>query len=213
MTTEMNAHQGQRSATGTERRWLRRTASLAAGLVIAGSLVATGPAEAAESWQRHQLDGDACYDAATMDSNRNGYAEVIWFDLDNDCKFDTRMWNSVGSEDFMESMTFDMDEDGHWETWIADNDQRVGFDVAYFDDGQDGRYDRWMRIPAASTPVGTGSGTSTVSLGPVTNPDPVYSLVLRLAEETGTAVFSESDRDGDGWYDYEDARPGDPFRH
>ena len=58
---------------------------------------------------------------------------------------------SEGSDDFAESMTYDMNEDGRWEFWLVDTNQRVGFDVVYFDDNADGYYDRWAPMAASRT--------------------------------------------------------------
>ncbi len=204
----MTIQTNPRTSARSRRRWLRRSAVVTMGLTTMGSLALASPAYAYESWQLYQVDGDACYDVATMDADGNGFFEEAWFDLDNDCRWDTRVWNSVGADNFAESATFDMDEDGYWETWVADNDQREGFDVAYFDDNHDGRYDRWVSL----RPVASASGTFGF-VGPPTNPSPFYTLMLQLAGETGTAVFGSSDRDGDGWYDHEDSWPGDPYRH
>ena len=85
----------------------------------------------------------------TLDASFNGNYEVAWFDLDNDCRWDTKIWNSVGGDDFAESMTYDMNEDGRWEYWLVDTNQRVGFDVVYFDDNADGYYDRWAPMAAS----------------------------------------------------------------
>lgn len=123
---------------------------LAAAAVSTGASPATGAGSAA-SWRLHQLDRDRCWDAETMDADLNGYTEDIRYDADNDCRWDARVWNSVGRDSFLESMTFDMNEDGRWEYWLADNDQQEAWDVAHFDDNADGRYDRWACIPRAPT--------------------------------------------------------------
>jgi hypothetical protein len=51
-----------------------------------------------------------------------------------------------------------------------------------------------------------------VMVGPVTNPDPFYTLMVTLAEQTGQVAFGPTDSDRDGWSDTQDARPYDPFR-
>ena len=59
------------------------------------SLLAPGTASAAASWKVWQTDGDRCWDSTTMDANFNGNYEVALFDLDNDCRWDTKIWNSA----------------------------------------------------------------------------------------------------------------------
>ena len=51
-----------------------------------------------QRWRRWELDNDRCWDVTTLDQNDNGYSEVAWFDLDNDCRWDTKIWNSVGGD-------------------------------------------------------------------------------------------------------------------
>src|SRR5688572_7417362 len=115
-------------------------------VAAAAALVAPGAAQAA-GWQYWQLDSDRCWDASTLDANGNGYAEITWYDMDNDCRWDTKVWNSVGGEAFAEAVTFDASEDGRWDLWLVDTDQQVGHEIAYFDDNADGYYDRWAYVP------------------------------------------------------------------
>ena len=188
--------------------------SRVAVLVVAGMLLAAGVASAAATaatWKFHQLDGDRCWDAATMDANFNGWIEDVRYDVDNDCGWDTRLWNSVGGESFMESMTFDMDEDGRWEYWLADNDQREGFDVVYFDDNRDGRWDRWAYVPRAApdTTLAEQIGRGTV-VGGAPQRSGAMGLVEFLAGFTGRAVWAPADRDRDGTPDHMDRYPGRP---
>ena len=104
---------------------------------------------------------------------------------------------------------------------------RIATEQALIDDNGDGLYDRREYL-ASVLNTNTGPGTSVMIIGgtdrgslvpvsgfvgPVTNPDPMYTLILRLAEATGTVAYSPPDSDGDGWYDHEDARPSDPYRH
>ena len=114
---------------------------------VAAMLSTAGVASAAASWKYWQLDGDRCWDSTTLDASFNGNYEVAWFDLDNDCRWDTKIWNSVGGDDFAESMTYDMNEDGRWEFWLVDTNQRVGFDVVYFDDNATGTTTAGRRWP------------------------------------------------------------------
>ncbi len=207
-----NDKQSSRADRWGRGRVLRRFTT--AAVVLAGVMATTVlPAEASGDWIYFNVDADRCNEIALMDADGNGFFEDQWFDTDNDCSFDTRLWNTTGSDNFLEAMTFDMNEDGNWEVWHVDTDQRVGFEVAYFDDTGDGFYDRWQRIPAVANAAGSGSRWTTMTMGGPSEPSGVNRLLVQLAEATGTAVWGEPDRDGDGWSDNRDARPGDPFRH
>src|SRR5688500_3558008 len=102
---------------------------------------AASAATTAAQWKLWQTDNDRCWDAATMDANFNGNFEDARFDLDNDCRWDTRMWNSVGGDGLAESLNYDMDENGVAEFLMLDNNQRVGFEWLYLDLNQDGVYE------------------------------------------------------------------------
>ncbi len=54
---------------------------------------------------------------------------------------------------------------------------------------------------------------SQMIIGPVTNPDPMYTLLLNLAAETGQVAWGPDDSDHDGHFDNYDDHPHDPFRH
>lgn len=111
--------------------------ALGAGLALAGA----APADAAGSWNFVQLDSDWCYDSATLDLEGNGYPNDVWFDLDNDCHWDARVWNTTGGDDFLEHLTYDGDENGRPEYFLWDTDQRVGFDYYLRDLDQNGFWD------------------------------------------------------------------------
>ena len=123
------------------------------GLVVVAVVLATAGSASAAGWRTYQVDNDRCWDATSLDQNGNGYWEIMWFDLDNDCRWDTKIWNSVGGDTFAESLTYDMNEDGRWEAWLVDTDQREGFEVVYFDDSGDGYYDRWAYVPQAAPDI------------------------------------------------------------
>ena len=156
-----------------------------------------GVASAAASWKYWELDGDRCWDSTTLDASFNGNYEVAWFDLDNDCRWDTKIWNSVGGDDFAESMTYDMNEDGRWEFWLVDTNQRVGFDVVYFDDNADGYYDRWAPM-AASRSMTLAEVLGQGSFGGTIRQSGAMGLVTYLAGYTGQAAWAPGDRDSDG---------------
>ena len=70
---------------------MKRT-SLLGLIVLLGvtAAFATAGSASAGGWRYYQLDNDRCYDLTTLDQNGNGYAEMAWFDIDNDCDWDTR---------------------------------------------------------------------------------------------------------------------------
>ena len=169
------------------------------GLATAQSAIASG-------WRTWQLDNDRCWDSTTLDQNDNGYWEVAWFDVDNDCRWDMKMWNSVGGDSFAESMTYDMNEDGHWEAWLVDTDQRVGYEVAYFDDNGDGYYDRWAYVPKAAPDISLR--TAIIQAGSTVSGraqyDSAFGLVNFMAGFTGRANWAPADYDNDGCPDHMD---------
>jgi hypothetical protein len=132
-------------------------------LAMAVTLSATGVPSAAgttyANWEYWQLDRDGCWDAATMDANFNGTAEDVWFDMDNDCRWDTRLWNSRGGENLLERATFDMNENGVPEYLMLDINQRVGFEWLYIDRNQDRMWDMRRIIPGSDLDVVTRSNT------------------------------------------------------
>jgi hypothetical protein len=152
----MNAVRTARTITRSS--FIGRTV-LAVATALLVLLALDTPASAAASWQWWNIDSDGYYDMATLDSDFNGRNENNWFDLDNDGWIDTNLWNSRGADNFLESMTFDMNEDGRWEIWLSDVNQLVGFDVAYFDDNGDGYYDRSANLAQNYSSIGTIGGT------------------------------------------------------
>jgi hypothetical protein len=105
-------------------------------------LAATGTATAAD-WQYVNADSDAYYDITAIDRDDSGFFEDIRFDLDNDGRWDTRLYNTRLSESFLEILSFDMDENGNIETQLRDADQREGFDYILVDRDQNGYWDPW----------------------------------------------------------------------
>jgi len=187
------------------RHRLITIAVLASSAFAAVALSATATAGTAASWRSWQLDGDRCWDAITMDANLNGYWETAWFDFDNDCRWDTRIWNSVGGDAFAESLTFDMNEDGRWEIWLADNNQREGFDVVYFDDNGDGYYDRWTPMPNAAPSMSLAEQLGQGSFGGTMRHSGAMGLVVYLSHYTRQAAWAPPDWDGDGCPDHIDS--------
>jgi hypothetical protein len=135
--------------------------SFIAGLFVAAltALITSAPATAA-NWQQWQLDGDYCYDAVTLDADRNGNSEQAWFDMDNDCRWDTHLYNTRGSDALLEQVGFDMDENGVAEYLMMDINQRVGFEWLYVDRNQDRVYEQRRIIPGSDLDLATRVNTN-----------------------------------------------------
>ena len=99
-----------------------------------------------------------------------------------------------------------MNEDGRWEIWLADNNQRVGFDVVYFDDNADGYYDRWTPMPsaAASRSMTLAEVLGQGSFGGTIRQSGAMGLVTMLAGYSRTAAWAPADYDNDGCPDGQD---------
>ena len=147
--------------------FLTRVAATAAAFAqaAAGGVLTAGSASAA-TWQYHNLDGDRFYDIATLDTDGNGYFNDMWMDLDNDDRWDTRQWNSYGSDSFHESMSFNMDEDSYVESELRDTDQRTGFDFVCYNQNDDGYWDTgWLSFSTGYS-VTKDMAQAAVNLGP-----------------------------------------------
>jgi hypothetical protein len=103
-------------------------------------------------------------------------------------------------------MTYDMNEDGHWEAWLVDTDQRTGYEVAYFDDDADGYYDRWARVPQAAPDISlrTTLAQAGSTVGGRARYDGAFGLVNYMAGFTGSAAWAAPDYDNDGCPDHMD---------
>jgi hypothetical protein len=131
------------------------------GTIAAAALaLVAAPQAMAAGWQYWEVDGDRCYDASTLDANGNGNAEQHWFDLDNDCRWDTNLYNTRGWDGFLEEATYDMNENGAPEYLIQDMNQRVGFEWVYLDRNQDRVYEQRRIIPGSDLDAITRTTTN-----------------------------------------------------
>jgi hypothetical protein len=136
-------------------------AAVAAAATVA--VVAPPSAAAAAQWQLHQTDTDRCWDAMTLDADFNGYDEQVWFDFDNDCRWDTHVYNTRFGDNFYEELSFDLNENGAPEYVLQDVDQRVGFELVYFDLNQDRIYEAKRIIPGSSLDHATRGAVNNAS--------------------------------------------------
>lgn len=159
-------------------------------------------------------NNDNYEESFAADTNQNGVFDAYMSDTDGDGQYDVEMFD-VNQDGFMEHNVVDQNSDGMFDTYVADRDGDLVLETIVVDVDQDGVDDRAVQI---ATPIVGGPNNAPLIptdgfVGPVTNPDPLYSLVLDLAEKTGQPVYGPSDRDGDMYNDNEDARPGDPYYH
>jgi hypothetical protein len=103
----------------------------------------------------HQTDSDRCWDISTLDTDYNGNVEQAWFDIDNDCRWDTRIYNTRFGDNFLEEISFDPNENGAPEYVLQDIDQRQGMEWIYFDLNQDRLFETKRIIPGSSLDFAT----------------------------------------------------------
>lgn len=139
MTTTTHTTSPQSAPPRRASNAILRQALLVAAM-LAALLVTTATASAA-SWQYHDVDADRYYDATTIDRDGNGYSEDMYFDLDNDGRWDTNLYNTRHWDNFLEVIDYDMDENGEVEARLLDGDQREGFDYVRVDSDQNGSWD------------------------------------------------------------------------
>lgn len=134
-----NLHRRVRRASRATRHVLLVIAGATLSCVVSAGMASASTGQA--DWHLYNVDADACSDAATMDSDYNSYSEDQWFDIDNDCRWDARIYNTDGGDWFAEMMSLDMDENDLPEYVLQDTDQRIGFDFVWYDLNQDGVYE------------------------------------------------------------------------
>jgi hypothetical protein len=129
----------------------RRITSIAVAVLAAlvALLTYAGTASAA-GWQYAQTDRDRHWDAVSIDRNGNGMIDDAWFDLDNDRRWDTRIFNSRFGDELLETAIYDMDENDVAEYRLLDADQRVGFEYLDVNRNQDSYWDFRRIIPGSS---------------------------------------------------------------
>ena len=111
-------------------------------------------------WVYVDQDGDTTADVAVIDRDLDGCNEEAWFDINNNGVWEAHLYNSYGDGCFLEVLTFDENENGYIEEWVADYDQVVGFDVAYADGNEDGVYESsWTQPGTLESLVGPNIAT------------------------------------------------------
>jgi hypothetical protein len=121
--------------------------------IAAGSAVVAPAANAATTatWQYFNVDSDRYYDIVAINRNNNGYWDELWYDLDNDNRWDTHMYNTVGGDGLLEELTFNMDEDAYSERLLRDENQQVGYETAFYNTNDDAYWDSSRRISGYPT--------------------------------------------------------------
>lgn len=173
----------------------RRTVARAALMALLAPLVATAalalgatPALASGGWQWHYDHQLRCWNAATYDGNRNGRFEVLWLDVNRDCRLDTVVFDTNGRDDLAEQMWVDADGDGRWDAVFVDTDQRVGFEYYFVDADNDGWWERQGWIAHLRQPTTADIYVGPTSIGAPTDPSGFCSLMVTMSSLTGRAV-------------------------
>lgn len=176
-----------RGRTNSTRSRAARFATVAVATLLtllATSVTAT--ATAAE-WQRFDLDADNYYDVMGIDRDGSGRFEDIYFDLDDDGRWDTNMYNTRFSDSFLEVLDFDMDENEEVEARLRDADQREGFDYILVDRDQNGRWDSQGGFVARIIP---GSNVDNVTRSNRQNAS--STLIYDFRQRTGMSLLYPS---------------------
>jgi len=150
-------------STGSRIRRACTAVAAAVALSVPVAAITASPAQAAGSWEYWQLDNDYCYDAVARDTDYNGRYNEVWFDLDNDCYWDTHTWDGNDTHPALDHTHYDMNENNRYDIWIDFN--RVGiygaYDDIYYDTNQDGYWDlheqRGFAVLGAPTYDGLGN--------------------------------------------------------
>lgn len=149
----------------------------------------------AEGWGIDRWE-DGTFDIEAYDTNVSGVLDVYLFDRNNDGVHDIRLT--------------DPDENGWCNVFEVDTDFDGQFDLVIYDANENSVPDSQENVGQSySTPYDSGYAI----IGPPTNPDGFYNLMITMAGMTGHATFGTPDSDHDGYNDNLDYYPGDPYRH
>ena len=141
--------------------------------------MASASTASAAGWQYAQTDRDRAWDAASIDRDGNGRIDDAWFDLDNDTRWDGRIFNSRFGDELLETANYDMDENDVAEFRLLDTDQRAGFEYLYVNRNQDAYWDFRKIIPGSSADYVNRTTTNIVS----------NSLLHRFTMRTGQSLL------------------------
>lgn len=161
---------------------------LAALALVVGLATTATPAQAAGGWQWSYDHQRRCWNGATYDGNQNGRAEVIWIDVNGDCRLDSVAFDTNGRDDLLEQLWSDVDGDGYWDVVFVDTDQRVGFEYFFVDANNDGYWEQQGWLAQLRTPTTADIYVGPTSIGAPTNPSGFYSLMVTMSRLTGRAV-------------------------
>ncbi|WP_392544423.1 hypothetical protein [Oryzobacter telluris] len=155
------------------------------------------------------------------DTNADGYVDTItvqdasgsvdvFTDADEDGVFEGAA--VVRADGTVAAAFRDSDENGAYDVGAVDQTGNGVLDTSVIDADRDGVLDTVVATDLDENGVADAAGLPVLDtvVGPATNPDPVYNLIVSMAQETGRAVFPASDRDLDGVSDDQDRHPSDP---
>lgn len=157
-------------------------------------------------------DEDGIHETATV-VRPDGTIAVVFVDTDEDGVHDVAFVDQT-QNNVLDTTVVDSTGDGRFDTVVADLDENGIPDAQQVaaTPGFPGPFVIGGHEPLVFTPVPEGT-TGPGVIGPMTNPDPLVTLILGIVGETGQPVFPPDDSDHDGWNDNEDFHPHDPFRH
>ncbi|CAN5825206.1 hypothetical protein BH24ACT5_BH24ACT5_11770 [soil metagenome] len=147
----------------------------------------------AEGWLIDRWE-DGTADIEAYDSDLDGTLDLYGFDRNNDGVHDAAA-SDPDENGILNSFAFDTDFDGYFDSWATDVNENGVPDAHEVGQASAGTY---------------GGGYAIV--GPPTNPDGFYNLMITMAGMTGQATFGTPDSDHDGYHDDIDYYPSDPLR-
>jgi hypothetical protein len=177
-----------KSTTGTDnpslvRKIVRTAVSAALAAVVGAAALATtaSPASAATAgWRYYQTDGDYCYDAQIW---VDGYGRLTangWFDLSNDCRFETYARDTNG--DFrLDEVWVDSVYGGSWDYLVIGSNVWAGQNgSSYYGFSYPGPYGTyWAQQYQTYATVG----------GTPSSPSAFYNMAVYYAKSTGNVYW------------------------
>lgn len=168
------------------------------------------------SAQNLDRNGDGRVDAVVV-PNADG---TTWVFNDNDQNGAFELATVYGADGTPAVTLVDSDQNGVYDKGFVDQNHNGVPDLVAIDTDLDGVFDSTYLdanengvLDVNETDAHQSSYNPGQMVGPVTNPNWFYSLMLRGAEETGTVTYGSPDSDGDGWYDNQDYHPTDPYAY
>jgi hypothetical protein len=189
--SESTRHVTPRKASNRKAFTTRRlVAMLATVLAIGGGATLTAsPAEAAgESYRTYDIEkGDRCTVDMWVLTDAYGRARpYVWFDLNNDCKYDSLYRDGDGDGSFEELWLDHYNPGGGWDAFVLGNNlmYETQNGSGQYGSVTDSRYGlTWARMGWTSATVGGTSPSNATAAGAF------WNLMTRLAAATGRPAY------------------------